>query len=378
MEFETFRGRDVAEVMAQVKAAYGPNAWIGPTRHMSNGRPGSLEQRVVEVKAAPLAHGFDEVTPSSRFELLGSLANKRRRSLKGRPKMMKSVEQQDEHIDRGDESIASQLDAIRMMLEEIHATRTPKEQIAGALDAARLEGTLAARLSRGGTSAVHKGPDALKAWLRKKLTRELTISTDPLTKPGKRIVMCVGPTGVGKTTTIAKLAARAQFELGKSILLMTTDTYRVGSVAQIQRFAHLMGAPFAVASGVTQFCDAMMRYPSDIVFIDTASLPPSDIASAERVREIVDAAPDVPTETLLVLPAMIRGRDAEQIARSYQTPKPTGLVISKLDEIDRAGGALHASINADLPIVYLSAGPRVPEDIESATVDSVLDTVFPE
>lgn len=380
MEFETFRGRDVAEVMAAVKAAYGANAWIGRTRHMSNGRLGSLEQRIVEVKAAPLLPGSEEsvgLRPNPKLELLGALAEKRRTSLCSKPEVPKERQPTSGGNDMG-VSLAAQLESIRVMLEELHAARTPKERVAGALDAARLEGSLAARLSRGATAAARKGDGALQAWLRSRLGREISIRPDPLVQPGRRIVMCVGPTGAGKTTTIAKLAARAQFELGKEILLLTMDTYRVGSIAQIERFASLMGAPFAVASEVSQFCDAMMKYPAEVVFIDTASLPPSDSESSRRVTDILAAAPGVPVETLLVLPAMMRGRDAEHVARMYRTPKPTGLVITKLDEIDRAGGVLHACINAELPVAYLSSGPRVPEDIEPATVDGVLQGVFPE
>ena len=381
MEFETFRGKDVAEVMAAVKAAYGTNAWIGPTRHLSNGRSGALEHRIVEVKAAPIAGSSDEDHASqagTRVELLSALANKRRSAKTAKTRTKPTQPDERSLESREDDSIASQLQSIRLMLEALHSARSPKDRVAAALDMARFEGSLATRLSRGGTTAARKGDEALNEWLRKRIGREVHVAPDPLEQRGRRIVICVGPTGVGKTTTIAKLAARAQFEAGRSIHLMTLDTFRVGSVAQIERFAQLMGAPFTVLTGPSQFCDAMVRHPADTIFIDTASLPPSDTETSNRLSAVLEAAPDVPVDTLLVLPAMIQGRDAERIARSYSAPRPTGLVISKLDEIDRAGGVLHASINVGLPVTYLSAGPRVPEDIEPATVDTVLDTVFPE
>ena len=321
--------------------------------------------------------GSEQLTSSSRLHLLGALANKKRiaerRSAKERAELV--AEAPDERLDT---SIAAELESIRAMLQELHASRSPKERVHGALDAAGLEGALASRLARGGAAAARKGADELNSWLRGRLGKELKVMADPLEQQGRRIILCVGPTGVGKTTTIAKLAARAQFELGKSVLILTVDTYRVGSVAQIQRFASLMGAPFAVASGVSDFCDAMVKHPADVVFIDSASLPPTDAEATRRVTDILQASPGVPVDTLLVLPGMIRGRDAERIARRYQSPKPTGLVISKLDEVERAGGALHASIQMNIPIVYLSGGPRVPEDIETATADGVLDRVFPE
>ncbi len=380
MEFETFRGKDVQEVMAAVKAAYGPNAWIGPTRHLSNGKPGGLGQRLVEVKAAPMGPGAAEsrtVRPEPRMELLGALANRRRAAAKAEAPPPPSPDT-GQGADRLDDSVTEQLEAIRMMVEELHAARTPKERVAGALDAARFEGSLAGRLARGGATAARKGNDALRAWLRNRVAKEIAVAPDPLEQQGRRIVMCVGPTGVGKTTTIAKLAARAHLEMGRQILLLTLDTYRVGSVPQIERFANLMGAPFRVLREPADFCDAMLEHPADVVFVDTASRPPTDGDSARRVAGILDAAPDLPLDILLVLPAMTQGRDAERIARSYRLPKPTGLVISKLDETDRAGGALHANIHAGLPVVYLSTGPRVPEDLEAATVGGVLDTVFPE
>lgn len=377
MEFATFRGKDVAEAMASVKAAFGPNAWIGPTKYLTNGHSGALGHQVVEVQAAPALGSGDDTRPGSKAHLLSALGGRR-------PTARKPFRRQDSRLEPeleaevGDDSLAAELQAIRAMIEELHAARSPKDRVAGALDLARFEGALASRLARGAAAAAKKGDDALQGWLRARVGRELAIAPDFLQQPGRRIVLCVGPTGAGKTTTIAKLAARAHLMLGRSILILTVDTYRVGSVAQIQRFAQLMGAPFAVASGVSEFCNAMLKHPADIVFIDTASLPPTDSASTRLVADILASAPDVPVETLLVLPAMIQGRDAERIVRAYGVPKPTALVITKLDETDRAGGAIHAALAGPLPVAYLSNGPRVPEDIASATLDGVLDTIFPE
>jgi flagellar biosynthesis protein FlhF len=233
-------------------------------------------------------------------------------------------------------------------------------------------------LSRGSAAASRKGDGDLREWLRQRLRKEIHVQPSPLEQPGRRFILCVGATGVGKTTTIAKLAARASLELGRRASILTFDTYRVGSVEQLSRFAQLIGLPFEVVHDTTSFCDALLAHPSELVFVDTASLPPSDHAWSRRVLDCLSSAPDVPVDVLIVAPAMISGEDAERLVSVYQAPAATAMVITKLDEFGRAGGAVQAAVNAKLPIAYLCRGPRVPEDLETPTADEVLDIVLPE
>jgi flagellar biosynthesis protein FlhF len=186
----------------------------------------------------------------------------------------------------------------------------------------------------------------------------------------------MGPTGAGKTTTLAKLAARARLDLGRSVGVISLDTFRVGAVEQWQRYAALMGIVFQVAGDKASFRRALAEISADIVLVDTAGR--STAAASWALPECLTAAPEeMVKHALLVLPAWLRASDVSRITTLYEVPAPTEVVITKLDETLEAGGVLHAALPTDIPIAYLCHGPRVPEDIREASVEAVVDAVLP-
>jgi flagellar biosynthesis protein FlhF len=194
--------------------------------------------------------------------------------------------------------------------------------------------------------------------------------------PVRTLIACMGPTGAGKTTTLAKLAARARLDLGRSVGVISLDTFRVGAVEQWQRYATLMGIPFQIASDRSSFRRAMAEITADIVLVDTAgrSTPASSWALPDCLSGITE---DLAKHALLVLPAWLRASDVTRVAELYQVPAPTEVVITKLDETIEAGGVMHAALPSNIPIAYLCNGPRVPEDIREASVEAVVDAVLP-
>ena len=384
MVFETFRGRDVGEALEAIRAAFGSDAWIGETRRLSNGRAGALGHEVVEVQAAPAANA-GALEDRSRRTSVDAAPQRPRPSLPrvaaraNPPTPQASTERRWEATPdaTADAVLATQLATIRSLLEEIHAARPSRDRVLSMLHGARIEGSLAAAIAKGASNLKHKDEAALRQWLRERIAQRVAVLPSPIEQDGQRIIMCVGPTGVGKTTTIAKLAARAHLEFGRSLSILSLDTYRVGSIDQIRRFAELIGVRFHVGQDPNAIRQVIASNRSDILLVDTASLPPQDAASRARVQACCEAEPQTPMDVLLVMPAMTPGTDAERLTRAYGLPKPTGLVVTKLDETERAGGVAHASIVGGVPVAYLSRGPRVPEDIESATVDSFLETLLP-
>jgi flagellar biosynthesis protein FlhF len=186
----------------------------------------------------------------------------------------------------------------------------------------------------------------------------------------------MGPTGAGKTTTLAKLAARARLDLGRSVGVISLDTFRVGAVEQWQRYATLMGIPFQVASDRSSFRRALAEITADIVLVDTAgrSTPASSWVLPDCLSGMTE---EMAKHALLVLPAWLRASDVARVAGLYEVPAPTEVVITKLDETIEAGGVLHAALPSNIPIAYLCNGPRVPEDIREASVEAVIDAVLP-
>jgi flagellar biosynthesis protein FlhF len=194
--------------------------------------------------------------------------------------------------------------------------------------------------------------------------------------PRRTLIACMGPTGAGKTTTLAKLAARARLDLGRSVGVITLDTFRVGAVEQWQRYAALMGIPFQVASDRASFRRALAEMTTDIVLVDTAgrSTQTSSWVLPECLNGIGE---EFAKHALLVLPAWLRASDVNRISGLYEVPAPTEVVITKLDETIESGGVLHAALPQSIPIAYLCSGPRVPEDIREASVEAVVDAVLP-
>jgi flagellar biosynthesis protein FlhF len=176
----------------------------------------------------------------------------------------------------------------------------------------------------------------------------------------------VGPTGVGKTTTIAKIAARFVLRHGVDALgLVSTDTYRIGARQQLSNFARILRAPLHVAETSEELRRILDGFQQKkLVLIDTAGMSQRDVRLANQFATLRVEGHRI--EPVLVLSAGAdRGCLAEAL-RVFQSANPESLVITKLDEAAALGGVLSLSIHAGLPIAYLSDGQRVPEDLHLA------------
>jgi flagellar biosynthesis protein FlhF len=372
VQYQNFRGSDLKEALSAVKATLGPNALIEGTRQISNGRGGGLGHSYVEVSAAPAA-GLK--WPYANREPASVEVPLRRREPRAQSSFGRSAAKAVPNLGREPAAIERELGMLRQMLNELNESRPPKERALTELHAAGIEGVLARELATGATKVARRGRDALRAWLSIRIKERLTVTRPLLLDPNPRLIACVGPTGVGKTTTLAKLAARARLDHSRSVGVISLDTFRVGAVEQWQRYATLMGIPFQIANDRKSFQRAMADMPSDLVLVDTAGRSVHGTAwpLASCLREIEDRKVNV----LLVLPAWLRANDVTRVLEMYDDPLPTDIVVTKLDETYQVGGILHAALPNQLPFAYLCNGPRVPEDILDASVDGVLDAVFP-
>jgi flagellar biosynthesis protein FlhF len=193
----------------------------------------------------------------------------------------------------------------------------------------------------------------------------------------KKTVILVGPTGVGKTTTIAKLAAHYRQHERRSVALITLDTYRIAAVEQLRMYADLIGVTTDVAltRGDAVRCIAR-RHDADLILVDTAGRSPGDRAGMTEVHDLLSL--NHPVEVHLVLSATTRERDLMQYTNHYRGIPFNRLLFTKLDETTGVGGAFDLMRKTGVPLSYFSVGQRVPEDLEVARPERLAELLLGE
>ena len=197
--------------------------------------------------------------------------------------------------------------------------------------------------------------------------RRMAPTTPVLTQPSiAQAILLVGPTGAGKTTTIAKLAARAALIEGKRVRLITLDNYRVGGVDQIRTFADLIGVPLVVASSAGELVSLLADDADlDLTLIDTAGKSPRDTSSILELAAALPALP--PLEVHVVIPAAAAAAAIDELVARFRPLAPARLLFTKLDEVDVPAELVAAPSRTGLPITWITTGQAVPEDIEEPT-----------
>jgi flagellar biosynthesis protein FlhF len=180
------------------------------------------------------------------------------------------------------------------------------------------------------------------------------------------ITAVVGPTGAGKTTTIAKLAARwCMLHGSQDLALVSTDGYRIGAREQLMTYARIFGAPMYAADTGQELGRVLQRLNAKkLILIDTAGMGPRDVRLTEQLAALKLGA--ARARVLLALPAQGEGHALEEIVRAFASITPAACVLTKVDEAASLGGAISAVLRHKLKIAYVCDGQRVPEDLHAA------------
>ena len=219
-----------------------------------------------------------------------------------------------------------------------------------------------------------KESDYRKAWQMtlSALAEKLPIKDDDVALSGG-VVALVGATGVGKSTTIAKLAARYALRHGRNnIVLITTDTYRIGALEQLRTYGRILGIPVKIAHNKKQLQDMLkMLSEKKFILIDTAGMGQRDIRLMEQFSVISDCA--IGLKTLLVLSSTTHRAALDETVRTFSNVEINGCILTKLDETTNLGAALSVVTEHQLPIAYISDGQRVPEDLHLARAHTLIN-----
>jgi flagellar biosynthesis protein FlhF len=382
VQYQTFRGADVQEALTAVKTALGPDAVIESTRHVSNGRRGGFSQSFVEITAArpkgsavawPFSPDVNRTVPAPTRGNRARIA-----PFQVGRETMREQDARNPTMALGPSvhELEREMIALRTMLEELNAKRSPKERALAMLYAAGIDGRVAKELVYN-LGRVGRNSSAIRGLLVERLRARLRIFPNLIAQSRRQMIVCVGPTGAGKTTTLAKLAARARLDHGRSVGVISLDTFRVGAIEQWQRYSRLIGTAFAVARNQNDFEHALASSTAELVLVDTSGRHVSDTNETWPLAACLPLVTRHELHVLVVLPACLRARDAEHVTRSYSDVRPSGAVVTKLDETSEIGGVLQTMLTEDVPIAYTCHGPRVPEDIREAETESIIQCLLP-
>jgi len=196
-------------------------------------------------------------------------------------------------------------------------------------------------------------------------------------KKGPRIIALVGPTGVGKTTTTAKLAAMYAMHKGAKVALVTTDNFRVGAFEQLKTYSKIMGVPLEVAVSSQELAKATETHADkDLIIIDTAGRSPKDHGRLDELKALLDSGLDI--EMHLCLSATTRDKELSDAIANFSVLPISSLLFTKLDEAENLGSIVNTHHRSKLPLSYFTNGQMVPEDIVVATPRKLANLVMRE
>lgn len=401
MQVKVFEAPDMAAALKMIREALGPDALILSTRSVRKGKTGLLGKTMLEVTAAIESPGPAQESASTGVSQAAAASLYTRTVVPESPRERVSVEAEvnsadswrrrrvidplEEELDalKGQVS-ALNVDSLRSEISELKAlvkgavqSHHEPRQAASPAGQAAITRMMNALLSRG----VHEGPAemivrralknyppksrsvSLEGFLAAAIVDMIRVGRPLQTaQGGPRTIALIGPTGVGKTTTVAKLAAESLLNQKSRIALVTIDIYRIAAAEQLKVYGEIMQVPVDVVLTPEQLQQVLARHQDkDLILIDTAGRSPRDSAGIDELQKFIGAESGI--ENHLVLSATTREQEMFGAIKRFGRLPISSLIFTKLDECEGLGSILNVHLKHDCPISYLTNGQRVPEDL---------------
>ena len=354
MRVKRFSADDMTQAMRQVRQELGADAVILSTDRLPGGG--------VEISAAMDNSADDCVVPAEQSSRTDEMANPSSTAMAA---LARRVEGLGEMLSR------------HLVVAEAAAGFAARSEVAPLyhyMMRQEMDPQLISQLLEGLSA-----PDAVGLLPRFSIRLKKMINVaDPLkVKSGGPLVWAlVGPTGVGKTTTIAKLAARYALEHGLTVGMITVDTYRMAAPEQLKVYGRIMDIPTRVASTPTELREAVEDLSDrELILVDTVGRSPSDEDNLVELASVLAGVKGLVNH--LVLAAPTRDRDLQEVAKAFSRFDPQSIIFTKLDETNTYGPILNQMVRIAKPLSFLTIGQKVPDDLEEASREGLAKRLLP-
>lgn len=397
MNVKTYRTKSLQEALDNIKRDLGSEALVLSTREVVASRPfGFLRKPKWEVAAAARQEIATAVAtlpapaPAPAPAPMAAAAAAAAPAPAKMPKMPKPAEPMDMDDapvvtrrtanDRRIDLLLEEMDEVKRSLKTIGKSMPARSEQGGSLYGELLNQGIEAEMAESLIQSASRGnptPGELRNRVRRLLGDMIVV--DPpaeLHAKGRVVSVFVGPTGVGKTTTIAKIAGQASTRFRKKVALITTDMMRVGGQDQLTRYGALLGVPAYTCSDVSTLKDLIESLDdADLILVDTPGASPSDLARLSKLESVM-ALPEARMN--LVISATTRSEDIVKIVNRFQRFSPKRVVFTKIDETDSKSMIVGDLLRNEVAISYITNGQRVPDDLLVPVTAEMTKWVLPD
>jgi flagellar biosynthesis protein FlhF len=393
MNVKTYRTKSLQEALDNIKRDLGNEALVLSTREVVPSRPfGFLRKPKWEVAAAKpetaaKAIATAPAASAAAAPVAAAAAAAVAPAITKMPKPAEPVDMDDTPVvtrrlanDRRIDLLLEEMDEVKRSLKTIGKSMPARTEQGGGLYGELVNQGIEAEMAESLIHSASRGnptPGELRSRVRRLLGDMIVV--DPpaeLHAKGRVVSVFVGPTGVGKTTTIAKIAGQAATRFKKKVALITTDMMRVGGQDQLTRFGALLGVPAYTCSDVSTLKDLIESLDdADLILVDTPGASPSDLARLSRL-EAVMALPEARMN--LVISATTRSEDITRIVSRFQRFSPKRVVFTKIDETDSRSMIVGDLLRNEVAISYITNGQRVPDDLLVPVTAEMTKWVLPD